>query len=63
MVIGKVKIWRYGKKTSQKNNVQNFENKIKYNFDSEIVNLRINKYINAKLLKLNVLYMIGSRHH
>ena len=50
-------------KTSQKNNVQNFENTIKYNFDSEIVNLRINKYINAKLLKLNMLYMRGSRHH
>ena len=37
--------------------------KIKYNFDSEIVNLRINKYINAKLLKLNMFYMRGSRHH
>ena len=33
--------------------------KIKYNFDYEIVNIRINKYINAKLLKLNMLYMRG----
>ena len=50
------------KKTSQKNNVQNLK-KVKYNFDFEIVNLRINKYINAKLLKFNIFYTRGSRHH
>ena len=50
------------KKTFQKNNVQNLK-KVKYNFDFQIVNLRINKYINAKLLKLNMLYMRGSHHH
>ena len=34
-------------------NVQKYE-KIKDNFDAETVNLRINKCINAKLLKFNI---------
>ena len=34
--------------------------KIKYNYDAETVNLRINKCSNAKLLKFNMLDMRGS---
>ena len=44
-------------KTSLKNNVQ------KINFNAETVNLRINKYLNAKLLKFNMIYIRGSLHH
>ena len=36
--------------------------KIKYNFDVETINLKIDKCINAKLLKFNILlhYMLNS---
>ena len=43
----------------KKNNVQN----IKYNFDAETVNVRINKCLNVKLLKFNMLYTRSSIHH
>ena len=35
-------------------NVQKYKKKLKENFDAETVNLRINKCINAKLLKFNI---------
>ena len=47
-------------KISEKNNVQKCK-KLEYNFDA--VNLKINKYLNAKLLKFNMIYIRGSLHH
>ena len=35
--------------------------KLKYNFDA--VNLKINKYLNAKLLKFNMFYTRSSLHY
>ena len=35
-------------------NFQKHKKKLKENFDAETVNLRINKCINAKLLKFNI---------
>lgn len=41
------------------NNVQKYE-KVKYNFDTETVNHKINKWLNANLLKFNMIYMRSS---
>ena len=50
------------KKHLKSYNVQKYENKIKYNFDVETINLKIDKCLNAKLLKFNMLlhYMLNS---
>ena len=70
MVMVQVKICRDGKNILgeqcstllKKNNVQKYEN-MKYNFDAETVNVRINKSLNAKLLKFNMLYTRSSVYH
>ena len=36
---------------------------MKYNFDAETVNVRINESLNANLLKFNILYTRSSTHH
>ena len=57
----KVKIWREEKKHLKSYNVQKYE-KIKYNFDVETNYFKIDKYLNAKLLKFNMIlhYMLNS---
>ena len=37
--------------------------KIKYNFAVETVNFKIDKFLNAELLKFNMLYIRYSLHH
>ena len=46
----------------KKNNVQKYVN-MKYNFNAETINVRINKLLNSKLLKFNMLYIRSSVHH